>query len=184
MDFIMKGKCWKFGDDMGNDAEILPVPISVLISKKSSDPMELKDYIMAGANPDFPKLVQPGDIIVAGKNFGNGNPHLWGYEVIRALGIGLIAESMARGGYRLAAVAGVSFLPAVEDITRKVNQGDTLEVNFRTGEIKNLNSGELIKTEPLPEFLLEIIEAGGQEGYLKAKQAPRLTHLTPSLIKE
>ena len=184
MDFIMKGKCWKFGDDLGNDAEILPVPISILISKKSNDPMELKDYIMTGANPDFPKQVQPGDIIVAGKNFGNGNPHLWGYQVIKALGIGLITESIARGSYRLAVFAGVSFLPAAEDITKKVNQGDKLEVNFRTGEIKNLSTGELIKTEPLPEFMLEIIEAGGQEGYLKTKQAPRLSHLTPSLIKE
>jgi 3-isopropylmalate/(R)-2-methylmalate dehydratase small subunit len=144
----------------------------------------LKDYIMTGVAPEFPRQVSPGDIIVAGKNFGHGNPHIWGYHTLRELGIGLVVESMARGGFRLAVVAGVPFLLATRDITRKVNQGDELEVNFRTGDIKNLTSGELIKTESLPEFILEIIEVGGQAGYLARKLAPKLSHLTPSPIAE
>ena len=90
---------------------------------------------------------------------------------MKEIGIGLIAESVARGSYRNAVKVGVPFLPAAEDITRKVNQGNELEVNFRTGEIKDLTTGKIITTEPLPEPLLEIIEAGGQVAFLKRKLA-------------
>ena len=168
MQLIMKGKCWKFGDNLSTDAAVLPLTVA----RKSHDPKVLKDYVMTGVDPEFPKHVRPGDIIVAGKNFGHGNPHVWGYHAIREHGIGLVVESIARGGLRNAVTAGVPFLPAAKDITKKVNQGDELEVNFRTGEIKNLTTGELIRTEPLPELILEIIEAGGETGFLKKKLAP------------
>ena len=167
MELIMKGKCWKFGDNLSTDAAVLPRTET----RKSHDPKVLKDYVMTGVDPEFPKHIHPGDIIVAGKRFGHGNPHVWGYYAIKELGIGLVVESMARGGFRNAVTAGVPFLPAAENITKKVNQGDELEVNFRTGEIKNLTTGELIRTEPLPELILEIIAAGGQEGFLKKKFA-------------
>jgi len=169
MGLEMKGRCWKFGDNLSTDAAVLPLPIA----RKSHDPKVLKDYVMTGVDPEFPKYVCPGDIIVAGKNFGNGNPHVWGYYAIKELGIGIVVESMARGGFRNAVTAGVPFLPSAQDITKKVNQGDELRVNFRTGEIKNLTSGELLKTEPLPKLILEIIEAGGQENFLKIKLALR-----------
>ena len=86
---------------------------------------------------------------------------------MRELGLGLVVEFMARGGLRNAVTAGLPFLPAAAGITGKIKQGDELAVNFTTGEIKNLTTDELIKTEPLPRPLLEIIEAGGQKGYLK-----------------
>ena len=165
MQLIMKGKCWKFGDNLSTDEAVLPISVA----RKSHDPKVLKDYVMTGVDPEFAKHVRSGDIIVAGKNFGHGNPHVWGYQAMKELGVGLVAEFMARGGLRNAVIAGVPFLPAAKDITKKVNQGDELEVNFRTGDIKNLTSGELIKTEPLPEFILEIIEAGGEKGYLRKK---------------
>lgn len=163
IDLILKGKCWKFGDNLATDAEVLPLPIA----QKNHDPKVLKNYVMSGVDPEFPKHVRAGDIIVAGKNFGHGNPHVWGYYAIKELGIGIIAEFMARGSFRNAVTAGVPFIPTAEGITKKINQGDELEVNFSTGEIKNLTSGEIIRTEPLPEPILEIIRAGGQEGFLK-----------------
>jgi 3-isopropylmalate/(R)-2-methylmalate dehydratase small subunit len=167
MDFMLKGKCWKFGDNLGSDSAIL----SIQVQKKTHDPKVLKDFVLTQIDPDFPKRVHAGDIIVAGKNFGNGNPHVWGYHGIRELGIGIIAEFMARGAIRNAVTAGVLFLPEVENITRKVNQGDELEVNFKTGEIRNLSNGEIIKAKPLPAELLEIIEAGGEEQFLRKKFA-------------
>ena len=165
MELIMKGKCWKFGDNLSTDGDILP---RRMIDR---DAQSFKDYLMTGVDPEFPKKVQPGDIIVAGKRFGHGNPHRWGFLAMKEIGIGLIAESVARGSYRNAVKVGVPFLPAAEDITRKVNQGNELEVNFRTGEIKDLTTGKIITTEPLPEPLLEIIEAGGQVAFLKRKLA-------------
>ena len=165
MALIMKGRCWKFGDNLSTDAAVLPWPVTM----KSHDPKVLKDYVMTGEDPEFPRKARPGDIIVAGKNFGDGNPHVWGYQAIRELGLGLVVEFMSRGGLRNAVTAGLHFLPETEGITGKVNQGDELEVNFTTGEIKDITTGELIKTEPLPESVLEIIEAGGQLGYLKKR---------------
>ena len=184
MSLKMQGRCWVFGDNLGTHAEILPVPISVLLTRDSHDPKVLKDYLMTGVDPDFPRKVQKGDFIVAGKNFGHGNPHLWGYLTMKELGIGLIAESMARGGYRLAAVAGVSFLTPVAGITGKVKTGDRLEVDFETGEIKDLTSGQAFQAEPLPGHLLDIIRAGGQDGYLRRKLAPTLKHVTPVPLKD
>ena len=165
MALVMKGRCWKFGDNLSTDAAVLPWPLTM----KSHEPKVLKDYVMTGVDPEFPQKARPGDIIVAGKNFGHGNPHVWGYQAMRELGLGLVVEFMARGGLRNAVAAGVPVIPAAEGITGKVNQGDELEVNFTTGEIKNLTTGELIKTDPLPEAVVEIIESGGQLGYLKKK---------------
>jgi 3-isopropylmalate/(R)-2-methylmalate dehydratase small subunit len=138
---------------------------------KSHDPKVLKEHVMTGVDPDFPKKAKPGDIIVAGKNFGHGNPHVWGYQAMRELGLGLVVEFMSRGGFRNAVAAGLPFLPEARGITDKVNQGDELEVDFSTGEIRNLTTGELIKAEPLAPPLLEIIAAGGQKRYLKKKFA-------------
>ena len=101
---------------------------------------------------------------------------------MKDLGIGLVVESFARGGFRNAVTAGVLFLPAAKDITKKVNQGDELEINFKTGEIKDITTGEILSTDPLPESILGIIEAGGQDSYLKKKLAPKLDHLTPEPI--
>ena len=165
MALIMKGRCWKFGDNLNTDIAVLPLPIA----RKTHDIEVLKDYVMTGVDPEFPKKARPGDIIVAGKNFGHGNPHVWGYYAMHKLDLGLVVEFMARGGLRNAVAAGVPVIPAAEGITGKVNQGDELEVNFTTGEIKNLTTGELIKTDPLPEAVVEIIESGGQLGYLKKK---------------
>ena len=164
----MKGKCWKFGDNLATDVAVLPLTV---VKELGSDIKVLKDYVLSSVVPEFPKQVRPGDIIVAGKRFGHGNPHVWGYQALKELGVGLVVEFMARGGLRNAVTAGVPFLPAVKGITKKVNQGDKLEVNFTTGEVKNLTTGELIKTAPLDTLILEIIEAGGQQGFLKRKFA-------------
>jgi len=168
MELILKGKCWKFGDNLSTDVALLPLPI---VKELGRDPKVLKDYVLRTVNPEFPKQVRPGDIVVAGKRFGHGNPHVWGYHALRELGVGLVVEFITRGGFRNAVTAGVPFLPAVPGITKKVNHGDVLEVNFKTGEIKNLTTGELIKAEPLDALILEIIEAGGQQGFLKKKFA-------------
>lgn len=163
MMFTLRGRCWKFGDNLGTDSAILPLSIQL----KTHDPKVLKDHVLTQVDSDFPKKVRPGDIIVAGRNFGHGNPHVWGYHGIRELGLGIIAEYMARGAVRNAVTAGVLFIPEVKGITTKVNHSDELEVNFKTGEIKNLTADSVIKAEPLPDFILAIIEAGGEEEFLR-----------------
>lgn len=168
MDIVLRGKCWKFGDNLSTDSHIMPLTI---VKERGRDMDVLKEYVLSGVNPEFPRKVRPGDIIVAGKRFGHGNPHVWGYQVLKKIGVGLVAESIARGAFRNAVTAGLPFLPAVPGVTRRLNQGDEVEVNFTTGEIKDLSTGEQIKAEPLPAPILEIIEAGGQMGFLRQKFA-------------
>ncbi len=165
---ILRGKCWKFGDNLCNDVHLMPFSA---VKEKGRTMEVFKEHILINVNPDFAKMARPGDIVVAGKRFGHGNIHIWGYFALKELGVGLVVESIARGGFRNAVAAGVPVLRAVEGITKKVSQGDELEVNFKTGEIQNLTTGERIKTGPLPEPLLEIIEAGGQQAFLKKKFA-------------
>ncbi len=152
MDLILKGKCWKFGDNLSNDVHILPIEA---VRKLGRDMKVFKENVMTGVAPEFPKKARPGDIIVAGKRFGHGNIHIWGYHALKELGVGLVVESIARGGFRNTVAAGVPLLPAVAGITKKVSQGDELEVNFKTGEIHNLTTGERVKTDPLPAPLLQ-----------------------------
>jgi 3-isopropylmalate/(R)-2-methylmalate dehydratase small subunit len=165
MKFKLQGRCWKFGDNIGTDSAILPM----FIQLKTHDPKILKEYVMTQLDPDFPKKVRPGDIIVAGKNFGHGNPHIWGYHGIRELGLGLITEYMARGGFRNAVTAGVLFIPEVKNVSIMLNEGDQLEVDFKSGEIQNITMGTFIRAQPLPELILEIIEAGGEENFIRKK---------------
>ncbi|MDO8687767.1 MAG: 3-isopropylmalate dehydratase [Dehalococcoidales bacterium] len=180
MKLTLKGKAWIFGDNLTTDVAIFP---STLSRGGGHDPESLRKVVMAGVDPDFPKKVHPGDIIVAGKRFGQGNPHVWGFYGIAAHGIGVVAESIARGGYRNAVTAGVPFIPEAEGITKKIKQGDELEVNFKTGEIKNITSGKIIKAEPLPKELLDIIEAGGEEAFLEKKFATKSKPKTRSAAK-
>jgi 3-isopropylmalate/(R)-2-methylmalate dehydratase small subunit len=99
--------------------------------------------------------------MVAGRNFGFGHPHQQGLQSLIKIGIaGFVAESYYPNWYRMS----VSFgFPAIvcPDITKKADVGQELDINFSNGEINNLSTGELIIGEPYPQYLLEIIEAGG-----------------------
>ena len=165
MQSVIKGRVWKFGDNIDTDA-ILPARYLVY-----TKPEELAQFVMTGADPDFPKKVKPGDIIVGGKNFGCGSSREHAPLGLKGAGIScVIAESFARIFYRNAINVG---LPLIEcnGISEKVNEGDELEVNLETGEIKNLTTGEVLKGNKLPEFMMEILEAGGLMPYLKKKMA-------------
>ena len=126
-----------------------------------SDPNYLKKHVFTNLIPDFPERAKPGDIVVAGKRFGQGNPHIYGLLGMAGLGVGLIAESVPHFTYRMIVAAGLPMLPFFNDIGAHVEDGDELRVDFETGEVENLSRGVGCKSEPLPDALREIIEAGG-----------------------
>ncbi len=157
---MIKGRVWKFGDNVDTDAIM---PARYLIYTK---PEELAKYVMTGIDEDFPKKIKKGDIIVAGKNFGCGSSREHAPIGLKAAGIScVIAESFARIFYRNAINIG---LPLIEckGIYNKVKEGDELEVDLKTGIIKNLTTGETIQGQKIPEFMMEILEAGGLMPYL------------------
>ena len=168
MDWVYRGKCWKFGDNLGIDGDVMPLRFAL---ERELDPEVLRPFLMAGVDPDFPNKVSPGDIIVAGKRFGQGNPHIQGFLGITGHGLGLVAETIPRGSFRNAINAGLPFLTGCDGVTADVETGDNLDVNFQTGEFKNLTRDITRQFQPLDPQLQAIIEAGGWSANLEIRLA-------------
>lgn len=169
MNWILQGRCWKFGDNLSLDDDILEFTKVFVQGVRVSDPEYLKQYVFTNLIPDFPQRAKPGDIVVAGKRFGQGNPHIYGLLGMRGLGLGLVTESVPRFTYRMLVAAGLPFLPFCLEITKKVEDGDELRVNFASGRIENLSRGLSAEAEPLPPALMEIIALGGSTNALRKR---------------
>jgi len=171
MKWVMSGKAWKFGDQIISDLIVLYPRY-----KDVSDPKELAKICMIGIDPEFPQKVSKGDFIVAGKNFGRGHIHTQAHLSVKATGVSaVIAESFDRKWFRTAITYGLPVL-VCRDISQKVEEGNKLEVDLEKGEIKNLSTSDVVQAEPLPEFLLSIIEAGDLKTYLKKRVSEMQTH--------
>ena len=151
----MKGKAWKFGDDVNTDAI---VPARYL---NTTDPEELASHCMEGADPEFIGKMSPGDVIVAGRNFGCGSSREHAPLAIKAAGIScVIAENFARIFFRNSINIGLPIFECA-DAAREINQGDEVEADMAAGTIRNLTTGNAYSVPPWPEELQAIIAAGG-----------------------
>lgn len=158
----VKGKVWKFGDDVNTDL-IIPGKYKF----KTLDMKKLADHAMEGVDPDFPKKAKPGDIIVAGRNFGCGSSREQAPRVLKELRISsVVAFSFARIFFRNSVNIG---LPTVEckEASKEVKEGDIVEIDFEGGLLKNLTSGKSYGFKPIPTPLLNILKYGGLVEYLK-----------------
>lgn len=152
---IIKGKAWRFGDDIDTDAII---PARYL---NTSDPLELARHVMEDADRDFPSKVQKGDIIVAGKNFGCGSSREHAPLAIKASGIqAVIAKTFARIFYRNSFNIGLPIFESPE-ASKAIREGDIIEIDADKGVIRNITKAEEYKAHPIPPFMQELIEAGG-----------------------
>ncbi len=157
---IVKGRIWKFGDNIDTD---IIIPAKYLAH---TDPKVLGQHCMEPLAPDFSKEVRAGDIIVSGTNFGCGSSREHAPLAITALGIPLvIAKTFARIFYRNAFNKGLALLEA--DICDLVKDGDEIEVDISTGIIRCGESE--VKAKPIPPFMVELINEGGLINYLKKK---------------
>lgn len=160
----LQGKAWKFGDDINTD---LIIPARYL---NTTDPAELARHCMEDADPEFPRVVKPGDIIVAGKNFGSGSSREHAPLAIKAAGVScVIAGSYARIFYRNAFNIGLPIFEAPEAADR-IQTGDILRVDVDRGIITNLSRGEEYQATLIPPFMQEIISAGGLINYVKKQK--------------
>jgi len=124
---------------------------------------------MESLDPDFPKKAKPGDIIVAGKNFGCGSSREHAPLCIKALGIScVVARSFARIFYRNAINIGLPLLECPEGLD-KINEGDILEIDLSEGKIYNKTSGITLYAKPFPPFMQEIMLAGGLMNWVKRR---------------
>lgn len=160
---ILKGKVWRFGDDVDTDAII---PARYL---NTHDPAELAKHVMEDADKDFPGKVCRGDVIAAGKNFGCGSSREHAPIAIKAAGIqAVIAKSFARIFYRNAFNIGLPIFESL-DASERIREGDIVEIDADTGVIRNLTLGEEYAAEVIPPFMQELIAAGGLIEWTKKK---------------
>lgn len=161
MEDLIKGRVWKFGDDIDTDI-IIPGRYLVLTNED-----ELAKHAMEGLDPEFYEKVKEGDIILAGKNFGCGSSREHAPIALKAAGISaVVAESYARIFYRNAINVGLPLLES-EKISDNFTQGDEVELNLDKGILKNETRGGKYEVMKLPEFMLEILNSGGLIPYLK-----------------
>ncbi|MEM2726932.1 MAG: 3-isopropylmalate dehydratase small subunit [Archaeoglobaceae archaeon] len=154
----LKGRAWKFGDDISTD-HITPGRYYHL---RSNMP-ELAKHVMEDADPDFIKKFKPGDFIVAGKNFGMGSSREHAPLALKIAGVNaVIAKSFARIFYRNAINVGLPLLVAP---TEGIQNGEEIEVDISKGIIYT-KQGE-IKAKSLPEVMIRILNEGGLVNYVK-----------------
>lgn len=150
----IKGRVWKFGDN-------IPTDQIVRVDRALGSMEEMAKHVLENYNPEFPKMVQKGDILVAGKHFGQSSGRAVAPKAIKATGVGaVVVEYASRLFYRNAFEVG---LPLIEcpGITACVSEGDCLSVDMATGTVKNETTGVVLQARPVDPFLMEMLEAGG-----------------------
>jgi len=157
---MLRGRAWKFGDNISTD-HITPGRYFHLRSNIE----ELAKHVMEDADPDFMKKFKPGDFTVAGKNFGMGSSREHAPLALKVAGVSaVLAKSFARIFYRNAINVG---LPVLIVDTDKIESGDELEVDLSKGIVRDLTKGFELKAKPLPDFMLKILNAGGLVEFVK-----------------
>jgi 3-isopropylmalate/(R)-2-methylmalate dehydratase small subunit len=170
MTLLLRGRCWKFGDNVAVDGDLMPLEFAL---KREIRPEFLKDHLFCGLDPGFAQRARAGDLIVAGRRFAQGNPHIQGLLGIRGAGLGLVVESIPSGSFRNAVNAGVPFLPRCDGVTGLVQTGDDLEVDFASGRFVNHTRGVEQTFPALPRALLDIIAVGGWRAAFERRLARR-----------
>ena len=156
----MEGKVFKYGDNVDTDVIIPARYLNI------ADVKELSTHCMEDIDKDFVKNVKANDVIVAGYNFGCGSSREHAPLTIKQNNVScVIAKSFARIFYRNAINIG---LPIIElDKTDEIDNGDTLDIDFENGIIKNKTKNKEYKINVFPEFIKKIIDAGGLMSYAK-----------------
>lgn len=161
----MKGHCWIFGDNINTD---LIIPARYL---NTTDVAELASHCMEDEDPDFPRKIKRGDVIVGGDNFGCGSSREHAPIAIKGAGIScVIAKSFARIFFRNSINIGLPILecPAA---AAEARPGDEIEVDIGAGAISNLTRGKTYKTAPFPPEMRAIIAAGGLMNFVKKSRS-------------
>jgi len=159
------GRCHVFGDDIPLDDGLIPFEMAI---RRIDDPQRLLPELLRMVDPAFPDRVRPGDIIVAGTNFGCGKPHFQGFIAMAALGLSVLCVSMPYKTLRGAISKGVPVLAGLPAGDAFARTGHRLDVDFRTGAVVNLDTGQRVDVPPLSPLLADVVRRGGTRGTLAA----------------
>jgi 3-isopropylmalate/(R)-2-methylmalate dehydratase small subunit len=158
-------RAWVLGDNVSTDDII---PGRYLVKRGAR---ELGKHALENLLPDFPSRVKRGDVLIAGRNFGCGSSREQAPLALKGVGVGaVIAESFARIFFRNAVNQGLPVM-ICRGVRASFSTGEEVEYDLGKGVVRNLTRGLELKAEPLPEFMLSILRAGGLIPYLKAKKS-------------
>ncbi len=150
----INGKVWTFGKDIDTDLIIAARYLN------TSVPEELAKHVMEDADPEFVNKMSVGDVIVAGENFGCGSSREHAPIALKAAGVAaIIAPTFARIFYRNSFNMGLPIFELAE--SAEISEGDDITVNMNAGTITNNTTGKSYNFTPIPEFMQELIDAGG-----------------------
>lgn len=154
MSLRAEGRCWKFGDNIPTD--------QIVRSDRAIASIEvMRQHVLENLNPAFPRDVQPGDILVAGKHFGQSSGRAVAPKALQATGIGaIVVEYAARLFYRNCFEIGLPLLEC-PGIAGAVEDGDRISVDFESGIVRNETSGAELVAKPIEAFLMDMLNAGG-----------------------
>mgnify|MGYP003499584247 FL=1 len=156
------GKVWNFGANIDTDVIIAARYLN------SSDPEHLAKYVMEDADPEFPKKLQRGDVIVAGENFGCGSSREHAPIALKAAGVAaVVAPSFARIFYRNAFNMGLPIFELPESL--EIKEGEEISIDLDNGKITNNTTNKTYDFIAIPPFMQELIAAGGLINYAKAE---------------
>mgnify|MGYP001020560418 FL=1 len=156
------GKVWNFGANIDTDIIIAARYLN------SSDPEHLAKYVMEDADPEFPKKLQRGDVIVAGENFGCGSSREHAPIALKAAGVAaVVAPSFARIFYRNAFNMGLPIFELPESL--EIKEGEEISIDLDNGKITNNTTNKTYDFIAIPPFMQELIAAGGLINYAKAE---------------
>ena len=162
MEKVMKGKAWKFGNNIETD-QIYPG-----IYAEQTEMEDIKKHALSGsAEPKFADEVQPGDIVVAGTNFGCGSSREHAAMTLKGAGVGaVLAESFGRIFFRNAINLGLPVI-VCPGISKCAQKGDEIRIDIETGEVTDVTRGKVLKTTPFSPYVLNILESGGIKNMIR-----------------
>lgn len=159
---MKKGRVWRYGDSVNTDV-IFPGKYTYSIQ----EPEEMAAHALEDLDPQFSKKVRPGDVIVAGSNFGCGSSREQAATCLKYAGLqAVIAKSFARIFFRNAINQGLPVIQSPQAVENIAN-GEEIAIDFTRGKIKTKTKS--FNFEPLPDYILKILEAGGLIAYVKKK---------------
>jgi len=158
-------KAYKYGDDVNTDV-IFPGKYTYTVS----DPKDMAKHALEDLDPEFVSTVKEGDIVVAGKNFGCGSSREQAATCLKESGVSVIvAKSFARIFYRNAINGGIAAVTSSDvDV---VEHGDEVRVDIASGTLEDVTKGVTIRFNPVPSFMMSILEDGGLVPHVKKKIA-------------
>ena len=157
------GRAWCYGDSVDTDVII---PARYLTT---TDPAELAEHALEDLDPGFASAVQPGDVVVAGSNFGCGSSREHAPVALKGAGVGaVVARSFARIFFRNAINTGLVIVTCPE-LVNVTDSGDEIDVDLAKGAASNVTKNQSFHPEPLPDFILEIVACGGLVEWVKRR---------------